>query len=146
LLDVLFLVVLGYALYETLPLPPAARFFPLVAIIPGLVFLLFAFVVDVMQIVNWRRGAAGGVPGGKGQLLWGGVFYVWLVCILLATLVIGQYPALVLFVALYLLVWARAKWWVVVAYTVASAVILFVLFDQLVPVLWYESPFFRLFG
>jgi len=58
----------------------------------------------------------------------------------------GQYMALLAFVALYLRLWAGVAWWLTGVYTLASAVMLYVLFNLVVPVMWHESPFFSLFN
>ncbi len=136
----------GYALWEASTMPPAARFFPLVIIGPALVCVAVAFAFDTKEHIRRRRMPAGTDFGDSSELVVGSMFTLWLLGIIAATLVIGQYLALVGFVMLYLLVWARAGWKIVVIYTVLSAILMYVLFDQLVPVAWYESPFFRLFS
>jgi hypothetical protein len=136
-----------YALWEATTMPAAARFFPLVIILPTLAVVAVAFVVDTMEAARRRRLAmTTGADEGNRDLIVGTMFTLWLIGIVVATLVIGQYLALVGFVLLYLTVWARAGWRVVIIYTAACALMLYVLFDQLVPVAWYESPFFRLFS
>ncbi len=134
--------VFAYGLIETIGMPDAARFFPLVAAIPA---VLFIGVILAYDIGGLRAGLIGSASG-QGAVVVGLIFYGWLVGILLAMLVIGQYFALLGFVALYLIVWARADWRLIVVYVAGCAGILYVLFNLVVPVLWYESPFFRLFN
>jgi hypothetical protein len=76
----------------------------------------------------------------------GGLFYLWMLGVLGATLLIGQYMALLCFVALYLRLWGKVGWGLIVVYTAVSGIVLYVLFNLVVPVLWHESPFFSLFN
>ena len=55
---------------------------------------------------------------------------------------LGQFVALLLFVVLYLKFWGKFGWRMITLYTVLSAVMLYTLFNMVVPVLWYESPFY----
>lgn len=145
LIDALLVAIFAYALYECVSMPAAARFFPLVAIVPALIFLVVAIARDLhdRKALKVTSGALG--TGGK-PIMRGLLFYGWLVGIFAVMFVIGQYFALLTFVLLYLLVWGRAKWWIALLYTAACAVILYVVFNLVVPVLWYESPFFSLFA
>ena len=60
--------------------------------------------------------------------------------IFLCTLVIGQFPTLILFVGLYLKFWGKFGRKVITIYVVSSAIFLYVMFNEIVPVLWYEPP------
>lgn len=143
-IDAALLALFAYALYEALNMPASARLFPMVAIVPAFFCIGVAIVRDLSErskpaadsrfeddASSWRRGA---------------IFYLWLVGIFLGTLVVGQYIALLAFVALYLAVWGKANWRLVALYTGACGIVLYVVFNLVVPVLWYESPFFTLFG
>lgn len=143
-IDFLLLAVFAYALYEVWSMPNAARFFPLVAIIPAFIFLIVAIsrdLADRRTLALTGQGAASAHPISRGV-----IFYFWLVGILAAMFVVGQYFALLGFVALYLAIWGKAKPWIIALYTVCCAAILYVIFNLVVPVLWYESPFFSLFS
>lgn len=72
-------------------------------------------------------------------------FVALLLGVLGATFFIGQYISLLLFVAIYLRFWGRYKMPVVAIYTACSAIGLYGLFELVVPVNWYPSPFFTLF-
>lgn len=137
-LDFLFLAIFLYALYETLGMPTRVKFFPWVAIWPALLMLAIAIYRDRADV---RAITPDGGGLGRGLL-----FYLWLIGILVGTLVIGQFLALLAFVALYLLIWGKAKPWIVALYTLGCAVVLYVIFNLVVPVLWHESPFFELFS
>lgn len=144
-IDAALVALFAYALYESWNMPDAARLFPLVAIVPAFLFLAVAIQRDLSELgsnaaVAWRESE------GESSRWRGAIFYLWLVGILIATLVVGQYLALLAFVALYLAFWGKASWLTIGVYTSCCALLLYVVFNLLVPVLWYESPFFTLFG
>ena len=68
-------------------------------------------------------------------------FMLWLVGIFLVTYGIGQFPALILFVCLYLKYWGNYSWKIIGLYFVGSVVFLLVMFNEIVPVMWYEPAF-----
>jgi hypothetical protein len=74
----------------------------------------------------------------------GAYFFLWLFGILFVTMLLGQFLTLLLFVALYLYFWGDFGWRMIGTYVASAAVFLYVLFNEVVPVLWYESPFFSL--
>ena len=142
-IDLVLLALFAYAAYEVWDMPNAARFFPLVAIVPAIIFLAVAIARDLREIKTvavLSAGATSEHPVSRGV-----VFYFWLLGILAAMLAIGQYLALLGFVALYLTVWGKVKWWITALYTIGCAILLYVVFNLVVPVLWYESPWFSLF-
>ena len=142
-IDLVLLALFVYAAYEVWDMPNAARFFPLVAIIPAIIFLAVAIARDLREIKTvavLSAGATSEHPVSRGV-----VFYFWLLGILAAMLAIGQYLALLGFVALYLTVWGKVKWWITALYTIGCAILLYVVFNLVVPVLWYEAPWFSLF-
>jgi len=140
--DVVLFAAFAYAVAVALSWAPSPRLFPLVAAVPALPLVALALVMDWRSVAEKRVPApTDGAPMRRGVM-----FYGWMVAILFATLVIGQYLALLTFVALYLIVWARAGWHTVAIYTALSAAFLYGLFDRMVPVMWYQSPFFSLLG
>ena len=143
-IDFLFLAMFAYAAYEVWDMPNAARFFPLVAIVPAILFLSVAIMRDLAD--TKRLAAVGGTTDDEYPVSRGVIFFFWLVGILAAMFLVGQYFALLGFVALYLRIWGKAKWWITFVYTAACAAILYIIFNLVVPVLWYESPFFSLFS
>jgi TctA family transporter len=147
--DILLFVIFVGATIIAFTWVPTARFMPLVATLPAVAFL---------TIIIWRDGQAfrgrKAIPAGPeadaaaaqtATLLRGGKFYLWMLGVVGATLVIGQYVALLCFVALYLHFWGKVSWRLNVLYTAVSATVLYLLFNLVVPVLWHESPFFPLF-
>ncbi|MPY70260.1 MAG: tricarboxylate transporter [Alphaproteobacteria bacterium] len=141
--DVLLLAMFIAAAVMAVEWRPAARLFPLVSALPAILLLVIVVWCDARFL---RERAAGPAEDAAGVALRrGSAFYLWMVAIVAATLVIGQYFALLAFVALYLRIWGRAGWALVAAYTFGSGVVLYLLFNLVVPVLWHESPFFSLF-
>lgn len=147
--DILLFVVFVAATVAAFFWPPSARFMPLVATVPAILFLL---------VILWRDGKAlrarrttadvqtDEMAEHAAALRRGGLFYIWMLGVVGATLLIGQYMALLCFVALYLRIWGKVGWGLTAAYTLVSGAMLYLLFNRVVPVLWYESPFFSLFN
>ncbi len=138
--DVLLFLMFAYAAIVASGIRPSARLFPLVAALPALPLLAITIWDDIRKI----KAGVGANGDPDGVLRRGAMFYVWLFGILAGTLVIGQYIAMLVFVVLYLRYWAKAGWRLVSIYTVSCGVVLYVLFELIVPVIWYESPFFSL--
>lgn len=146
---VLFVVFVGGAI-NALYWPAAAEFMPLAATLPAIVLMLVVIWRDVKALRDRRSARAQkdadlATPE-SAALRRGGVFYIWLVGIPAATLIVGQFVAMLGFVALYLRVWGKVGWLMTAAYTAGSAAMLYVLFNMVVPVMWYESPFYSLFN
>ena len=149
--DILLFAVFVGATVFALDWPPAARFMPLVATIPALAFMVVILWRDGKALRAWLAKRASVQTDGvrseeDAALLRGGVFYLWMLGVVGATLVIGQYMALLVFVAAYLRLWGKVGWGLTTVYTVVSGTVLYALFNVVVPVLWYESPFFSLFN
>jgi len=146
-LDLALLAVFVYGALSAIGWPTAAQFFPLVATLPAIPLVLVAALRDRRAL--GERGAAAPPAADEARaatMRRGARFFLWMLAILGATLVLGQYLALIVFVALYLRIWAKAGWVTTALYTAASAGLLYALFNLVVPVMWYESPFFGLFG
>jgi putative tricarboxylic transport membrane protein len=140
--SLLALVLFVFAAVEAAGWRADARLFPMIASLSAIPFVLVAVVRD------WRAMRVRTEPSVERMTaLYRGVsFSVWTLGIIGAALLIGQYLALVAFALLYLRFWGKASWGVSVAYAVGSAAVLYALFNLVVPVLWYESPFFSLFS
>jgi putative tricarboxylic transport membrane protein len=148
--DILLLVIFAGAAMVALTWVPAARFMPLVATLPAIALLLIIIWRDAKAVRERKAIPAGpeadAATAHTAGLLRGGKFYLWMLGIVGATLIIGQYIALTCFVALYLRVWGKVGWRLTLVYTAVSAAVLYLLFNLVVPVLWHESPFFSLFN
>ena len=143
--DLALLGVFIYAVAAAIDWRASSRLFPLVIALPAIPLLIIATTRDWMAI---RASAAPGAHApdeSRPALARGGFFFLCLVAILLAMFAIGQFVALLLFVVLYLSLWAKMNWRITVVYTGGCAVFLYGLFNWLVPVQWYQSPFFSLF-
>lgn len=144
--DALLIVVFVDAVVAALGWRANAQLFPLVAALPGIPLVMVAAWRDWRA---YRKQRPAGEPAESGTdataLRRGAVFYGWLLGVLLATLLIGQYLALLVYVVLYLRLWAAAGWRTIAIYTVSCGVFLYLLFNLVVPVVWYDSPFFTLF-
>ena len=66
-----------------------------------------------------------------------------MIAVPVTTVLIGQLEALVLFVVLYLFVWARKPLAVIIPFGTGALIFLYILFEQIIPVQWYESIFLR---
>ena len=50
--------------------------------------------------------------------------------------------ALPVFIAAYLRVWGRVKWWIALLYAGLGWAFLFIMFDRVIAVMWYPSLLF----
>jgi putative tricarboxylic transport membrane protein len=145
-LFITFVAATAIALYW----PTPARFMPLVATIPAILFMLVVLWRDGRAFLALKNSAANALPDDgveePSNLRRGGYFYLCMLALVGATLVIGQYLALIGFVVLYLRYWAKVGWLTTAIYTAVSGAVLYLLFDLVVPVHWHESPFFSLFN
>jgi hypothetical protein len=68
-----------------------------------------------------------------------GMFFSYLIALILVTLVVGQQIALCLFIATYLWRWGNYGWRVSIGYAVLSWLFLYGFFDQVMHILWHPS-------
>jgi hypothetical protein len=138
--------VFAYAIVEALPWSFTVKLFPMSVAIAGFILAAGAIVRDVHLSAALKAGTApAGVQHADREYLLKGVhFFAWLLGILLVTLLLGQFLTLLLFVVLYLRIWGGFGPKIIGIYTVTSATFLYLLFNEIVPVAWYESPFFEL--
>ena len=117
--------------------------FPMSVAIPGLVLALAAAAHDVFGGGRRRAASAATSRLVDAATVWKGVrFLSFLIAMLAVTLVAGQMIALALFVILYLRLWGGYRWVVVLPYAAAVAGFIHVMFEKVVPVLWYSSLLF----
>jgi TctA family transporter len=99
--------------------------------------------VVLRELTAWRRLAPADRPvpqTHRRRREW--TLLAWLYSVPLVTLFIGQPLALVLFVVSYLRAWGHYSWRSIAIFTVVLATVIYVLFELLAPVVWYESLFF----
>ena len=122
----------------------AARFFPFIVMITGIPLVLVVIFHDWNDIrLCLRRGVSiAGDAHDRKLLLSGAHYFVWMFAILVATVLIGQFLAIVVFVGAYLWYWGGYTWRLFVPYSVGAAIFLYIMFERIVPVFWYDSLIF----
>ena len=118
----------------------SSKFFPHVASVAGCLLAGGALFFDLRNNAAMRAGRGGLDMVGIDMPYFGRSMYflLWMLGIFFVTLGIGQFPALLLFVGLYLNFWGNFSWKLIGIYTVCSAIFLLIMFELVVPVLWYE--------
>jgi TctA family transporter len=118
------------------------RVFPQTVAVIGVCLALGALFFDLKGVASMRAGTAGrDVVGVDRTYFLRSMYYLsWMVGIFVLTLAIGQFPTLVLFVGLYLKFWGNFGWKVILIYTIGAIIFLLGMFNEIVPVLWYEPP------
>ena len=137
-MGLLFLAVLVYALVPTFTWPTDAGNIPFLTIIPGIALALLV-IGQSWRTVGQARKDGGETFPVRGELGRAGHFFAWMFGIVAVTFIAGQLIALPLFIALYLRVWGHCKWWFAIAYGIAGWAFLYVMFDQLIAVMWHPS-------
>ena len=138
------LVLFISAALEALRWSPWVRQFPLTIAVPGAVSTLFALYHDTRGVLREKSRAGTWLAAMKASadvaaLDKAGVFFGYLVALILATLVVGQQIALCLFIAIYLWRWGNYGWRVSIGYAVAGWLILYGFYDQVMHILWHPS-------
>jgi hypothetical protein len=118
-----------------------AGFFPLIISAFGCVFAVIAVALDI-----WRaRSISVFVPTTQfSGVISASTMFGALAAMILLSVLIGQEIALPITVALYLWWWAREKWTIVLAQTIAAAAILYIVFDRFLHPIWID-PVVRIF-
>jgi TctA family transporter len=121
----------------------SSRLFPQTVAIMGLFLAGATLFFDLRSFSALRSGTAPPDVVGvdRAYFLKSLYFLVWMFGILMSTLAIGQFPTLLLFVGLYLKFWGKFGWKVILYYVTAALVFLLVMFNEIVPVLWYEPEY-----
>ncbi len=123
-----------------------SKLFPLTVIAVGLVLALVVVLSDLRNLAMMKRGLNSALrPLIASEMANALKFIALLLCVLLATLLIGQYLALLAFVAVYLWHWGHYSLRIIALYCALSAVGLYGIFEVIVPVIWYQPLFFNLF-
>jgi len=137
-----------YAFWEAVDWPFSVKLFPQAVAFVGGLLAISTVVRDLRVGAALRAGTApeAVLRADKPMLLRGVYFMCWLLGVLLVTLALGQYLTLLLFVVLYLKIWGGFGWRVIALYTAGAAGFLYLLFNEIVPVMWHESPWFSVFS
>jgi putative tricarboxylic transport membrane protein len=123
------------------------RQFPLAITIPAAVIALIAVVQDLFEVFKERRRTANWTSTihaavEKAVLGKAGMFFGYLMTMVLMTLAVGQQIALCLFVATYLWRWGGYGWRVSLAYAGVCWLFLYGFYDQVMNILWHPSWLF----
>ena len=139
----MLVVVFVYCFVTAMSWSFSPRIFPQAVAIVGVCLAFGALFNDIKGMSALRAGtAASDVVGVDGDYFRKSMYYLlWMVGVFLCTLAVGQFPALVLFVALYLKFWGHFGWKVIALYLIGAIAFLLIMFNQIVPVMWYEPEF-----
>ena len=139
--DILFLALFVFAIWEAIGWPRSVAMLPLVCAVPGALLCAGALWRDV-RLLRARSGGAPppGVPGTEAFDLSAATFFLlWVVGIVVATVLFGQLVALPAGMAAYLLLRGDRGWKLALAYGVAGWLFLYFMFGRLINVIWYPS-------
>ena len=140
--DILFLAVFVFAIWQAAGWQKSVAMLPLVAAIPGAV-LAFGVLWRDIRILR-RRSAAG--PGGPTEEAFNAgsalFFVLWIAGIVVGTVLFGQLVALPVMMAAYLLTRGGRGWKLALGYGIAGWLFLYLMFDRVIAVVWYQSLVF----
>ncbi len=141
-ISALLVMMFVYCFVEAMQWSFSPRVFPQTVSTIGCFLALGALIYDLKGRAALKAGtAAADVVGVDSAYVLKSLYYLsWLIGIFVLTLLIGQFPSLVLFVILYLKFWGNFSWKVIAIYTVFAITFLLIMFNEIVPVLWYEPP------
>jgi putative tricarboxylic transport membrane protein len=129
---------------EPEPWPLSVSQFPLVGIIPGLIFVFLIIINDGRDYLGALRehnGLRAAWTHASRAAVWNRamVFFGYLIAMILMTLVIGQKLALPLFVAVYLIRWGRYNWRTAFGYAAGGWLVLILFYDRIMDLFWHPS-------
>jgi cbb3-type cytochrome oxidase subunit 3 len=139
-ISALLVALFVYCFVDAMQWSFGSRIFPQTVATAGFLLALGALFFDLKGRAALKAGtAASDVVGVDKPYVLKSLYYLsWLIGIFVLTLVIGQFPALVLFVILYLKFWGNFGWKVILYYTIGAIAFLLIMFNEIVPVMWYE--------
>jgi TctA family transporter len=124
--------------------PTEVSQFPYVAIIPGLILVIFIMAMDwnALRTQIREKGSLSTVISSTSEravLPGASAFFGYLLAMILIMLIIGQKFALPLFIAVYLMRWGKYNWKVAVSYAGIGWLFLIGFYDQTLHLSWYPS-------
>jgi hypothetical protein len=130
--------------YEPESWPIAVSQFPLVGIIPGILFVFLIIIHDGRAFLGALRehnglGAAWAYTSEAAVWNRAMVFFGYLIAMILIMLVIGQKLALPLFIAVYLIRWGEYSWRTALGYAAGGWLILVMFYDRIMDLFWHPS-------
>lgn len=157
LFTLLLAALFGYAISAARGWPFSAAMFPIIVGVPGF-FLAAALALRIAlhgQDNPKESQARSGTPGDlylDEELLRGEglkrtvIIFAWILGMFFLGWLLGQRIALPLFVFLYLKVGSKEGWMISIAVTLAVAIFLLGIFDQVVHVSWHQGELFQWLG
>jgi putative tricarboxylic transport membrane protein len=130
--------------YEPEPWPIAVIQFPLVGIIPGVLFVFLIIIHDGRAFLGALRehnGLSAAWAHASEAAAWNRatIFFGYLIAMILIMLVIGQKLALPLFIAAYLIRWGEYNWRTALGYAVGGWLVLILFYDRIMDLFWHPS-------
>ena len=140
-----------WAYFESQQWPSEVNQFPIAIAVPGAVLALAVLYFDIraaFRFVGDNGGLTGALTASSQKAVLGsaGIFFLYLLAVLLATLVVGQVAALVGFIGLYLWRWGGYGWKVSIGYAVAGWLLLYIFYDWVMSILWHPSLLSDFYG
>ncbi len=157
LFTLLLAALFGYSISAAREWPFSAAMFPIIVGVPGF-FLAAALALRIAlhgQDNPKESQTQSGTPGDlylDESLLRGEglkrtiIIFAWILGLFFLGWLLGQRIALPLFVFLYLKVGSKEGWMISIAVTLAVAIFLLGIFDQVVHVSWHQGVLFRWLG
>ncbi|MEP4380446.1 MAG: tripartite tricarboxylate transporter permease [Alphaproteobacteria bacterium] len=147
----LLLLVFAWSCFEARQWPVSARLFPMLIAIPGTILVLSALFFDVRssrQFVAASSGLSAGLAAASEKAVLGRamIFFGYLLCIILITLVAGQIVGLLAFIAAYLVRWGGYGWRVSLLYTGICGAFLYGFYGEVMHIFWHPSMLDGFYG
>ncbi len=138
----ILVVMFAWMAIDSLQWPLEVKQFPLAVAMPATALALWCLWGDTKDLIGARRETGVLLLGGlsaseKTELAKAGLFFGYLVGIVLVTLVVGQKIALPLFIGIYLWRWGGYGWRLSVGYALAAWVFIAVFYDQLLHLVFH---------
>jgi putative tricarboxylic transport membrane protein len=138
-----------WAGFESLPWPREVKQFPIFISFPAAAFALLAVAFDLRDLMARRRAAPDWRSviehcATEAYLRRAGVFFGYLIVMILLTLVVGQKIALPVFVGVYLWRWGDYSWRVSISYALGAWVFIVGFYDQIMNLLFHPSWLYAL--
>jgi TctA family transporter len=132
---------------ESLQWPQSVMQFPIVIAVPGAALAFVAVLADSVALRagltdhgGWRATLRAAAE--RALLARSSEFLATLIAILLLSLLVGQIPALCLFIAAYLWRWGGYGWKVAFGYAAGGGALLYGFYDRVMHVYWHPSLLF----
>ena len=116
--------------------------FPMAMAVPGLALALLVVVQDVIELRRWRGDpqlVLADPTMSRDGLFKGARFIALLLSMPIVTMLAGQLAAVGLFTATYLVLWGGYGWKIVGIYLACLLSFIYLMFEWIVPIVWYRS-------